>query len=98
MGNGVNRSLQKSSNNGLRKEWRPKSPSDMTLESGKQKQNVNTNIVIKTQQPTAVNNLESGRPILTIASSPVLMITKLVLAELNPGIQNTLGPSGVLQD
>ena len=46
LGNGANQSLQKSSNKGLRKEWHPKSLSDMTLESGKQEQNVNTNIVV----------------------------------------------------
>ena len=46
LGNGADRSLQKSSNKGLQKEWRPKSPSDRTLESNKQEQNVNTNIVV----------------------------------------------------
>ena len=46
LSNNANRSSQKSSSKGARKEWCPKSPSGMTLESGKQEQNVNADTIV----------------------------------------------------
>src|SRR5438128_2476256 len=46
LSNNANRSSQKSSSKGTQKEWHPKSPSDMTLESGRQEKNVNADAVV----------------------------------------------------
>ena len=103
LGNGANRSLQKSANNSPRKEWRPKSPRAEIVESGKQQEsndNVDTLVVgtqvLKLKEPFVEKSLSPT--MLWWLSSKFLwpMVMKLARARPNRGTQNTLSPSGVL--